>query len=297
VIARVILALVAVVVVAGWPTAIFYFTKWRDVDVSLAVSEAERVKSEQSFKLIQRDMEKQIESVGRLDEIRHRLGSAKDQVTALERQIQSKQGALREIGDKIEFGEAELARLDSQLSARKASVNEIEKEPKLENAASERLRTENEDVKRKAVLAASEPTPETTQEPGITSEFAAVQSEPRESVTPQPKETDSIVDAKRRFEIVDKNGDGRIDQFEFDVKSVLIHYRLDTNQDDFLSIDETLLSDESFKLLDSDADKKISPQEFIKAFPIFDTAGQGFITFDDYLAFIHTTADCQECPD
>jgi DNA repair exonuclease SbcCD ATPase subunit len=279
---RVILGLVAVVVVAGWPTAIFYFTKWRDQDVSLEISETKRVKLEKDFELIQRDLEKQIESAGRLDEISQQLRSAEDQAAALEGQIQAKRDELIVIGNKIESGEAELGKLEPQLSERKATVNEIEQEIELADSELERLRAEAEDLKQNAAPAQSEPMPEPILEPEITSEVVSVEAE--------PNETDRVAEVRRRFEIVDKNGDGRVDQFEFRLKSIRMQDQLDTNRDGFVTIDETLLSPEKFKLLDSDGDGKISPVEFTRALAIIDTAGQGFITFEDYLAFVQVTA-------
>jgi len=278
---RVILGLVAVVIMAGWPTAIFYFTKWRDQDVSLEISETKRVKLEKDFELIQRDLEKQIESAGRLDEISQRLSSAEDQAAALEGQIQAKRDELIVIGNKIESGEAELAKLEPQHSERKATVNEIEQEIELAGSELERLRAEAEDLKQNAGPAQSEPMPEPILEPEITSEVVSVEAE--------PNETDRIAEVRRRFEIVDKNGDGRVDQFEFRLKSIRMQDQLDTNRDGFVTIDETLLSPEKFKLLDSDGDGKISPVEFTRALAIIDTAGQGFITFEDYLAFVQVT--------
>ena len=279
---RVILGLVAVVIVAGWPTAIFYFTKWRDQDVSLEISETKRVKLEKDFELIQRDLEKQIESAGRLDEISQQLSSAEDQAAALEGQIQAKRDELIVIGNKIESGEAELAKLEPQLSERKATVNEIEQEIELAGSELERLRAEAEDLKQNAAPAQSEPMPEPILEPEITSEVVSVEAE--------PNETDRVAEVRRRFEIVDENGDGRVDQFEFRLKSIRMQDQLDTNRDGFVTIDETLLSPEKFKLLDSDGDGKISPVEFTRALAIIDTAGQGFITFEDYLAFVQVTA-------
>jgi chromosome segregation ATPase len=276
------LGLVAVVIVAGWPTAIFYFTKWRDQDVSLEISETKRVKLEKDFELIQRDLEKQIESAGRLNEISQQLSSAEDQAAALEGQIQAKRDELIVIGNKIESGEAELAKLEPQLSERKATVNEIEQEIELAGSELERLRAEAEDLKQNDAPAQSEPMPEPILEPEITSEVVSVEAE--------PNETDRVAEVRRRFEIVDENGDGRVDQFEFRLKSIRMQDQLDTNRDGFVTIDETLLSPEKFKLLDSDGDGKISPVEFTRALAIIDTAGQGFITFEDYLAFVQVTA-------
>ncbi len=281
--ARVILGLVAVVVVAGWPAAMFYFTNWRDLDVSLAVSETERVRLEKDFELIQRDLEKQIESAGRLEEISQRLSTTEDQAAALEGQIQVKRDELIVIGNQIESGKAELVKLSSQLSERKATVNEIEQEIELAGSELERLRAEAEELKQKAALAQSEPLPEPILEPEITSEAVSAEAE--------PNETDRIAEAKRRFQIVDQDGDGKIDEFEFRMNSIKLLGLIDANDDDFVTIEETLLSPEQFKVFDSDGDGKISSVEFTRAFPKIDTNRQGFITFKEYLASIQATAN------
>lgn len=279
---RIVLGLVALVVVAGWPAALFYFTKWRDMDVNFEISETERAKLEKDIDLIRKDLEMQIETTGRLEEIRQRLRSAEDRAATLEEQFQAKQDELIVIGKKIQSGEAEVANLDSQLRERRATVKEIETEIELASSELERLRAEAEDSKQKAAPAQSEPMPEPVLEPGGTSEVVSVEAEPNETVR--------IAEARKRFGIVDKNGDGRVDQSEFSLKSILLQDQLDTNRDGFLTINETLLLPDKFKLLDSDGDGKISPVEFTRILPIIDTAGQGFITFEDYRAFVGATA-------
>ena len=64
---RIVLGLLALVVVAGWPAALFNFTKWRDLDVSFEISETERAKLEKDIDLIRKDLETQIETTGRLE--------------------------------------------------------------------------------------------------------------------------------------------------------------------------------------------------------------------------------------
>ena len=149
----------------------------------------------------------------------------------------------------------------------------------------DRLRAEAEELRRKAELAQTdlpiEPQPETQ-----------TASEAELSVA-ELKETDRIAEARRRFQTVDEDGDGRLDDFEFRLKSVTLLILLDTNEDDFVTIDETLLSSERFKLFDLDGDGKISQIEFVdtRTFQTIDTDQRGYITFEEYLAFVKPTAN------
>jgi chromosome segregation ATPase len=279
---KIVLGVLAIVAVAGWAFAIVYFNKSGDFGSKLATTEAERGKLVKALDLVEQDLAQHIEATGRLDQIGQQLSATEDQVAAMEGQIQAKRDELVVINNETELGKAELAKLDSELSERRASVGKIEQEVESAGSELERLRAEAEELKQKAALAQSEPLTEPILEPGATSEAIPAEA--------KPKETDRISEARRRFEIVDENDDGRIDQFEFRLKSIRMQDQLDANRDGFVTIDETLLSPEKFKLFDSDGDGKISPVEFTRAFPIIDTAGQGFITFEDYLAFIQATA-------
>jgi hypothetical protein len=100
-----------------------------------------------------------------------------------------------------------------------------------------------------------------------------------------------VAEAERRFQIIDQDGDGKIDEFEFRLNSIKLLGLIDANDDGFITIEETLLSPEQFKLFDSDGDGKISSVEFTRAFPTIDTKQQGVITFEEYLAQIQLTAN------
>ncbi len=100
-----------------------------------------------------------------------------------------------------------------------------------------------------------------------------------------------VAEAERRFQIIDQDGDGKIDEFEFRMNSIKLLGLIDANDDGFVTIEETLLSPEQFKLFDSDGDGKISSVEFTRAFPTIDTKQQGVITFEEYLAQIQLTAN------
>ena len=268
---KVILGIVAVVAVAGWAIVIVFFNKSGDLGDKLETSEAERAKLAEDLELARKDLEKQIEAAGRLDEIGQQMGAAENQVAVLEGQIQTKRDELVVVSTETEAGKAELATLEAKLHERKAQVSEIEQEIEQAGLERERLRAEVELTQTEA-----QPEPQTTSE--------------AEPSMVEPEESDRVAEARRRFQIVDQNGDDRLDEFEFRLNSIKLLGLIDANDDGFVTIDETLLSPEQFKLFDLDGDGKISPIEFVRAFPTIDTNRQGSITFEEYLTFIQATA-------
>ena len=183
--------------------------------------------------------------------------------------------------NETEAGKAEFATLESKLRERKAQVSEIEQEIELAGTELERLRAEAEELRRKAVGAQT----------GLSVERQPQAASEAEPSVAEPKEADRVAEARRRFQIIDQNGDGKLDQFEFRLNSVKLLGLIDANKDRFVTRDETLLSPERFQRFDLDGDGKISPVEFVDArtFREIDTEKQGFITFEEYLAFIQAT--------
>ena len=102
---------------------------------------------------------------------------------------------------------------------------------------------------------------------------------------------DRVAEAERRFRIVDQNGDGKVDQFEFRLNSIKLFSLIDANEDDFITIEESLTTTERFKLFDADGDGKVSSTEFTRAFATVNTDGKGYVSFDDYLQYVDHGAD------
>ncbi len=99
-----------------------------------------------------------------------------------------------------------------------------------------------------------------------------------ETVKPPPS-------ARVRFDLLDDDGDRRIDRAEFNFGKIRFLDAIDTNRDKYLTNDETLLTPETFEQLDRDRDGRISQLEFIDAgdriFLEADLNNDGSITFDE----------------
>jgi hypothetical protein len=279
---KVILGILVIVAVAGWAATIFFVNKSGDLGGELEAGEAARAKLSEDLELARKDLEKYLESAGRLDEIGQQVRAAEDQAAALDGQLQAARQELATAKNDTEAGKAELAAAESKLRERKAQVSEIEQEIERAGTELERLHAEAEELGRKAeraqtgLVIGSQPQAASEAEPGVAG----------------LKETDRIAEARQRFQIVDRNGDGQIDQFEFRLNSVKLMGLIDANKDGFITRDETLLSPERFKLFDFDGDGKISAVEFVDAqtFRTIDINQQGFITFEEYLTFMQETA-------
>lgn len=281
---KVILGILAVVAVAGWAVAIVFLNKSGDLGGKLETSDAERAKLAEELESARKDLEEYLESAGRLDEIGQQVSAAEARVAALDGQLRAARQELAAVKNETQAGTAELATVESKLRERKAQVSEIEQKIELAGTELKRLSAEAEELRRKAeraqtgLLVERQPQPQAASEakPGVA----------------EPKETDKIAEARRRFQIVDRNGDDRLDQFEYRQNSVKLMGLIDANNDGFITRDETLLSPEQFKLFEFDGDGKISALEFVdpRTFRTIDTNQQGFITFEEYLTFIQATA-------
>jgi hypothetical protein len=281
---KVILGTLAVVAVAGWAVATVFLNESGDVGSKLETSEAERAKLAEELESARKDLEIYLESAGRLDQIGQQVSAAEVQVAALEGELHAARQELAAVRNETEAGKAEMAALEPKLRERKAQVSGIEQEIERAKFELERLRAEAAESRRRTERAQSDSLGEGQPQPQ-----AAPGAEP--SVA-EPKETGRVAEARRRFQIVDENGDGRLDQFEFRLRSVTLLDLMDADRNGFVTRDETLLSPERFEVLDLDGDGKISSLEFVDArvFSEIDTKQQGFVTFEEYLAFIQATA-------
>lgn len=281
---KIFLGILAVAAVAGWAVAFVFFDKSGDLVGKLETSEAERAKLAEDLESARKDLGKYTESAGRLDEIGEEVRAAEDQVAALEGMRQAARKELAAVRNEAEAGKAALATVESELRERKAEVGEIEQEIERAEIELTHLHAEAGELRRMAEPAETgqlvERQPQTQ---------AASEVEPRVA---EPNQTDRIAEAKRRFQIVDQNGDGELAKFEFRLNSIKLLGVIDANQDGFVTRDETFLSPEQFELFEFNGDGKISPLEFVdeRTFRNIDADKQGSITFEEYMTFVQGTA-------
>ncbi len=283
---KIILGVLAIVAAAGWAAAYVFFTESGDLTERLAGAEAERAKVESALDAAKGDFKKQTDSAGSLAAIEQKLGAAEANSIVLDKQLQGKRSELSEVTREIESQKLELSKLERQLTEKTLSLKTAEQDAELAEREVERLRAESAELAQTAERlrngspAAAMPDP-------AAGTMAKLESQ---TGVPEPPAMDLESRIERGFKLLDKNGDGEIDEFEFRLNSVRLLGMIDTNDDGSVTPDETLLPPDRFSLFDQDGDGKIAPLEFVEAFRILDRGGKGVISREDYEAFIKSAA-------
>ncbi len=290
---RILLGVIAVVAVAGWITAFYALRSSGDVKERLTATRAELSAVSEKLTNTQNRLRLQQDAAGSLEEIGERMGSIQAGAAALTRQIKTETSELQTLQQKTDAGETELASVARQIEAKKSALASLAQDVEAARAELDRLRAEQ----REAVSQS----PTTGSAVGSTPQAPATPKAVSESSTPaktavkatKTQESDPLTDARRRFARIDQDGDGRFDRLDFRVKRVSLFGLVDANEDDYLTLDETLLSPEAFQKFDSDGDGKISSLELMdrRSFSVMDADRDEFVTFEEYVKFLRVSPE------
>jgi peptidoglycan hydrolase CwlO-like protein len=293
---KIMLNLVAVAAVAGWVVAFLSMTESNDLEDRLAVAKVKLSEGSERLSEAQTQLAGQQDALGNLKGIDERLAARQAEAQALAEEVEAKSSELGALRKNLDSEKNELGALTERVTAARAILSRLTQDQESAKAELGRLQTEAE---RQLAAAVSAPA-ETQTAPVATPEVAA------EATTEVPAEVatvvttaaaipaaDPLADARRRFARIDQNGDGRFDRIDFRLKRVSLFGMVDANADDYLTPDETLLSPEAFRTIDSDGDGKISSLEMAdrQSFSAMDTDGDEFITFDEYAKFLRVNPE------
>ncbi len=282
---RILLGVIAVAAVAGWITAFYALKSSGDVKERLTATRAELSAVSEKLTSTQNRLRLQQDAAGSLEEIGERIGSVQAEAAALTRQIKTRTSELQALQQKFDSGETELASVVRQIEAKKSALASLAQDVEAARAELDRLRTEQHEAAGQSPTAGSAvgskpqapATPKAVSEPSAPAKTTAKATKTQES--------DLLTDARRRFARIDQDGDGRFDRLDFRLKSVSLFGMVDANEDDYLTLEETLLSPEAFQNFDSDGDGKISSLEMAdrRSFSVMDADRDEFVTFEEYV--------------
>ncbi len=313
---RILLGVMAVVAVAGWITAFYALRSSGDVTERLTATRAELSAVSEKLTNTQNRLRLQQDAAGSLEQIGERIGSVQAEAAALTRQIKTRTSELQALQQKIGAGETELASVTRQIEAKRSALASLAQDVKAARAELDRLQSEQHEGVSQSPTTGSGvgSTPQAPATPkavsqsptggsvvGSTPQAPATTKAVSEPATPakttakatKTQKSDLLTDARRRFARIDQDGDGRFDRLDFRLKSVSLFGLVDANEDDYLTLDETLLSPEAFQKFDSDGDGRISSLEMAdrRNFSVIDTDRDEFVTFEEYVKFLRVSPE------
>jgi Ca2+-binding EF-hand superfamily protein len=285
---------VAVLALAGWVVAFLAIKKSNDLETRLETSANERTRLGETLATAQAGLEKYRDAAGRMGKLDKRIGAARTKLDRLTRQAETKDREGWALARKIKAGKAELTKLSRKIEADKSQAAGLRQQIQLARMELEKLRAEARQQREAAQRLATQrlakrPLPrrqrQTTPRPGKTT---APSSAVAKTGT---RKRDLTEEARRRYRVIDTNGDDTIDRVEFRLGKVAAFDLIDANGDGYITLDETLLTADKFKRFDANGDGKISSIEVItsRSFDMIDGNGDGSLTFKEYLSFIRET--------
>ena len=272
---KVLLGFVAVAAVAGWAMAFLSMSGSNDLEDRLAATKAELSEASEQLTDTRSRLSLQQGAVGRLTDIDERMAAKQAEALALAEEIETKRSELGTLRQDLDSGKIELGALADRVAAEKAVLSGLTQDLEVAKAELGQLRVESE-----------------RQPEAPTAPIAAPATIEVTTAAAIPA-ADSLADARRRFARIDQDGDGRFDRLDFRLKRVSLFGLVDANEDDYLTLDETLLSPEAFQDFDSDGDGKISSLEMADrgSFSVMDTDRDEFITFEEYVNFLRVSPE------
>lgn len=94
-----------------------------------------------------------------------------------------------------------------------------------------------------------------------------------------------VENARRAFKILDMDGDNKITYVEFANMKIDAFSAADSNEDNYLSDNEVLITPEQFKIIDRNGDGKVSGLEFIDSdygqFAPYDADKDGIVDLNE----------------
>ncbi len=290
---RILLGVIAVAAVAGWITAFYALRSSGDVKERLTATRAELSAVSEKLTNTQNRLRLQQDAAGSLEEIGERMGSVQAEAVALTRQIKTRTSELQALQQKIDAGETELASVTRQIEAKRSALASLAQDVEAARAELDRLQSEQHEGVSQSPTTGSAvgSTPQAPATPKAVSEPATPAKTTAKATKTQ--KSDLLTDARRRFARIDQDGDGRFDRLDFRLKSVSLFGLVDANEDEYLTLDETLLSPEAFQNFDSDGDGRISSLEMAdrRSFSVIDTDRDEFVTFEEYVKFLRVSPE------
>ncbi len=295
---KIMLNLVGVAAVAGWVVAFLSMTESSDLEDRMAVAKVKLSEVSGRLSEAQTQLAQQQSNLGNLKDLDERLAVKQAEALALAEEVEAKSRELGALRKNLDSGMNELDVLTERVAATRAALSRLTQDQESAKAELGWLITESERQLSVALSAPAETQTAAAAIPAVASPEAAIPEVTAEvaaevaAVAAIPA-ADPLADARRRFARIDQDGDGRFDRIDFRLKRVSLFGMVDANADDYLTPDETLLSPEAFRMIDSDGDGKISSLEMAdrRSFSAMDTDSDEFVTFDEYAKFLRVSPE------
>ena len=288
----IVAAVLAGLAIAGWGVALALMVRSAGLEDKLATVEADLATRSAKISEIEETLVRERAAAGSLDAITQRIEAARTELATVTSRLTAGREEQAGLAAQAEASKAELGRLAPRVAAAREELAGLM--PQLEGAGARLSQLRNQIAQQQLSATGGKSEPDLAQRAekvtGTESAGGGAVSKQVAAARPAPAKTPAPPDAKARFELLDENGDGRIDRQEFRFKKVRLLNLADANRDGYLTTDETALSSEAFKQFDRDADGRISQLEFVDArlFEAVDENHDGLVTYEEFKILLRT---------